>query len=319
MSKAFASQADLEAKQITFTQLSENAWAYTAEGDPNSGVVIGDDGVLIVDTTATPAMAQDLIARIRTITDKPIKYVVLSHYHAVRVLGASAYFAEGAQQIIASRGTYEMIVERGEADMKSEIERFPRLFAGVETVPGLTWPTLVFDKEITLFLGQLEVRIAHLGSGHTKGDTVVWLPQQKVLFSGDLVEYDAACYCGDAQLAEWPATLDALQALNPEKLVPGRGPALTTPDEVKKGIAYTKDFVTTLFKSGQEAVAEKLDLKAAMAHTRRAMDPKFGHVFIYEHCLPFDVSRAYDEASGMRHPRIWTAQRDKEMWAALQD
>ncbi|AGW94184.1 MULTISPECIES: MBL fold metallo-hydrolase [Cupriavidus] len=319
MSKAFASQADLEEKQITFTQLSENAWAYTAEGDPNSGVIIGDDGVLIVDTTATPAMAQDLIARIRTITDKPIKYVVLSHYHAVRVLGASAYFAEGAQQIIASRGTWEMIVERGEADMKSEIERFPRLFAGVETVPGLTWPTLVFEKEITLFLGKLEVRIAHLGSGHTKGDTVVWLPQQKVLFSGDLVEYDAACYCGDAQLEDWPATLDALQALNPEKLVPGRGPALTSPEEVKKGIAYTKDFVTTLFQSGKEAVVEKLDLKAAMAHTRRAMDPKFGHVFIYEHCLPFDVSRAYDEASGIRHPRIWTAQRDKEMWAALQD
>ncbi|SCU75364.1 Zn-dependent hydrolase or glyoxylase [Cupriavidus necator] len=319
MSKAFASQADLEAKQVTFTQLSENAWAYTAEGDPNSGVVIGDDGVLIVDTTATPAMAQDLIARIRTITDKPIKYVVLSHYHAVRVLGASAYFAEGAQQVIASRGTYEMIVERGEADMKSEIERFPRLFAGVETVPGLTWPTLVFEKEITLFLGKLEVRIAHLGSGHTKGDTVVWLPQQKVLFSGDLVEYDAACYCGDAQLEDWPATLDALQALDPEKLVPGRGPALTTPEEVKQGIAYTKDFVTTLFQAGKEAVAEKLDLKAAMAHTRRAMDPKFGQVFIYEHCLPFDVSRAYDEASGVRHPRIWTARRDKEMWAALQD
>ncbi|KWR90562.1 MBL fold metallo-hydrolase [Cupriavidus sp. IDO] len=318
MSKAFASQADLEAKQVTFTQLSENAWAYTAEGDPNSGVIIGDDGVLIVDTTATPAMAQDLIAKIRSVTDKPIKYVVLSHYHAVRVLGASAYFAEGAQQVIASRGTWEMIVERGEADMKSEIERFPRLFAGVETVPGLTWPTLVFEQEITLFLGKLEVRIAHLGSGHTKGDTVVWLPSQKVLFSGDLVEYDAACYCGDAQLAEWPATLDALQALNPEKLVPGRGPALVTPEEVKQGIAYTKDFVTTLFQAGKEAVADKLDLKAAMAHTRTAMDPKFGQVFIYEHCLPFDVSRAYDEASGIRHPRIWTAQRDKEMWAALQ-
>lgn len=319
MTKAFASQADLEAKQITFTQLSENAWAYTAEGDPNSGVIIGDDGVMIIDTTATPAMAQDLIARIREITDKPIKYVVLSHYHAVRVLGASAYFAEGAQQVIASRGTYEMIVERGEADMKSEIERFPRLFAGVETVPGLTWPTLVFEKEMTLFLGKLEVRIAHLGSGHTKGDTVVWLPSQKVLFSGDLVEYDAACYCGDAQLAEWPATLDALAALQPEKLVPGRGPALTTPEEVAKGIAYTKDFVSTLFQAGKEAVADQLDLKAAMAHTRTLMDPKFAQVFIYEHCLPFDVSRAFDEAAGISHPRIWTAQRDKDMWAALQD
>lgn len=94
MAKAFASQADLEAKQVTFTQLSPNAYAYTAEGDPNSGVIIGDDAVLIVDTTATPAMAQDLIARIRGITNKPIKHVVLSHYHAVRVLGASAYFAE---------------------------------------------------------------------------------------------------------------------------------------------------------------------------------------------------------------------------------
>jgi len=318
MSKAFASQADLEEKKITFTRLSENAWAYTAEGDPNSGVIVGDDSVLIVDTTATPAMAQDLIARIRTITDKPIKHIVLSHYHAVRVLGASAYFKEGAQQIIASRGTYEMIVERGEADMKSEIERFPRLFSGVETVPGLTWPTLVFEKEITLFLGKLEVKIMHLGAGHTKGDTIVWIPSQKVLFSGDLVEFGAACYCGDAQLEQWPDTLEALRKLGAEKLVPGRGPAMFDTDEVNVGIDYTKDFVTTLLQQGREAVAQKMDLKAAMAHARKAMDPKFGQVFIYEHCLPFDVSRAYDEASGIAHPRIWTAQRDKEMWSALQ-
>jgi glyoxylase-like metal-dependent hydrolase (beta-lactamase superfamily II) len=319
MAKAFASQADLEQKQVTFTQLSENAYAYTTEGDPNSGVVIGDDSVLIVDTTATPAMAQDLIAKIRSITDKPIKHVVLSHYHAVRVLGASAYFSEGAQNIIASRGTYEMIVERGEADMKSEIERFPRLFAGVETVPGLTWPTLVFEREITLHLGKLEVKIMHLGAGHTKGDTIVWLPSQQVLFSGDLVEYDAACYCGDAQLEAWPSTLDALEALGAQKLVPGRGPALVGAAQVKAGIGYTRDFVTTLLERGREAVARGLDLKGAMALAREAMDPKFGQVFIYEHCLPFDVARAYDEASGIAHPRIWTAERDQQMWAALQD
>ncbi|WP_454726457.1 MULTISPECIES: MBL fold metallo-hydrolase [Cupriavidus] len=318
MSKAFASQADLQEKQVTFTRLSENAYAYTAEGDPNSGVIIGDDSVLIVDTTATPAMAQDLIARIRAITDKPIRHVVLSHYHAVRVLGASAYFKEGAQNVIASRGTYEMIVERGEADMKSEIERFPRLFAGVETVPGLTWPNVVFERELTLFLGKLEVRIMHPGPGHTKGDTIVWIPSQKILFSGDLVEFDAACYCGDAQLEEWPATLEALRALAPAALVPGRGPVLTTPEMVGRGLDYTRDFVGTLLQRGREAVAQKLDLKGAMAHTRAAMDARFGHVFIYEHCLPFDVARAYDEASGIKHPRIWTAERDKAMWAALQ-
>jgi len=317
--KAFASQADLEEKQTSFIQLSENAYAYTAEGDPNSGVIVGDDSVMVLDTTATPMMAQPLIKHIRAITDLPIKYVVLSHYHAVRVLGASAYKAEGCEQIIASRGTYEMIVERGEQDMHSEIERFPRLFAGVESVPGLTWPTMVFERELTIFMGKLEVKLMHIGMGHTKGDTIAWIPSQKVCFSGDLVEYGAAAYTGDAQLTEWPDTLEALRALGAEKLVPGRGPALMNPEQVNAGIDYTKDFVTTLLQAAREAVSQGLDLKQAMAHVRTHMDPKFAEVFIYEHCLPFDVTRAVDEASGIRHPRIWTAERDREMWHALQE
>lgn len=317
--KKFASQADLEVKKTSFIKLSDNAYAYTAEGDPNSGVIIGDDSVMVIDTTATPVMAQALIKHIRSVTDLPIKYVVLSHYHAVRVLGASAYFAEGAEQIIASRGTYELIIERGEQDMQSEIERFPRLFAGVESVPGLSWPTMVFEKEMTIFMGKLEVRLAHIGMGHTKGDTVAWIPSQKICFSGDLVEFDAAAYTGDAQLEEWPATLEALRALGAEKLVPGRGPALLNPQQVDAGIDYTKDFVTTLLGSAREAVANSMTLKEAMAHVRSKMDPKFGHVFIYEHCLPFDVTRAYDEAKGIKHPRIWTAERDQEMWHSLQN
>lgn len=317
--KAFASQADLEVKQVSFDKLSDNAYAFTAEGDPNTGVIIGDDAVMIVDATATPVMAQDVIAKVREITDKPIKYVVLTHYHAVRVLGASGYKDAGLEQIIASHDTYELIVERGQQDMDSEIGRFPRLFDAVESVPGLTWPTMTFKGEMTVWLGKLEVKIQQLGRGHTKGDTVVWLPQQKICFSGDLVEADAACYTGDAYLADWPATLDRLAALGADKLVPGRGPALTTPERVKAGLDYTRDFVSTLYRSAQEAVAEGKDLKATMTHVRKKLDPKFGHVFIYEHCLPFDVTRAHDEASGIRDPRIWTAERDRQMWDALQD
>lgn len=329
MSKAFASQADLDEKTITFEQLSPHCWAYTAEGDPNSGVIIGEDAIMVCDTTATPAMAQDLIAKIRTISDKPIKYVLLTHYHAVRVLGASAYVAEGATEIIASQGTYELIVERGAQDMQSEMERFPRLFRGADSVPGLTWPTLVVGGgnptqgevpgRITLDLGGVQVQVWHPGPGHTKGDTIAWVAAEKVLFSGDLVEYEAGVYTGDAQLAEWPQTLEALRALGAEALVPGRGEAMRGLDNVNKALDYTKRWVTTLYQCGQEAVAQGLDLKGAMTHTRQAMDPVFGHVFIYEHCLPFDVSRAFDEASGIKHPRIWTAARDQEMWAALQD
>ncbi|OXC75567.1 MBL fold metallo-hydrolase [Caballeronia sordidicola] len=313
--KKFASQADLAEKKVTFERLSEHAYAYTAEGDPNTGIVIGDDAVLVADTQATPVMAQDVIRRIREVTDKPIKYVLLTHYHAVRVLGASAY---GAQQIIASQDTYDLIVERGEQDMKSEIERFPRLFNAVESVPGLTWPTLTFKGEMTLWLGKLEVKIMQLGRGHTKGDTVLWLPQDKVMLSGDLVEYGATPYCGDAYYQDWPATLDALAAFNPEKLVPGRGAALKTPQQVADGIAGTRAFVSELFNQVKLGASAGKDLNEIYKLTYAALKPKFGDWVIFDHCMPFDVTRAFDEATQYRDPRIWTAQRDKEMWETLE-
>ncbi|NKB76976.1 MAG: MBL fold metallo-hydrolase [Gammaproteobacteria bacterium] len=318
MSTQFASVADLEEKPVSFGQLSEHCWAFTAEGDPNTGIIIGDDSVMIIDATATPVMAQSVIKKVRELTDKPIKYVVLTHYHAVRVLGASGYQDAGLEQIIASQDTHDLIVERGQQDMDSEIGRFPRLFDAVESIPGLTWPTITFNGEMTLKMGELEVKIMQLGRGHTKGDTVVWVPSEEILFSGDLVECEAACYTGDAYLSDWPSTLDNLESLNAVKIVPGRGPALETPEQVKDGLKYTRDFVTLLYKSAQEAVAKGMNLKETMALTREAMDPDFGHVYIYEHCLPFDVSRAFDEASGVQNPRIWTAERDQEMWHGLQ-
>ena len=314
MSKAFASKADMTAKVTTFEQLSEHGWAYTAEGDPNSGVIVGDDGVMVIDATATPVMAQDLIAKIRGITDKPIKYVTLSHYHAVRVLGASAYKAE---QIIASRPTYELIVERGQEDWQSEYERFPRLFQNADSVPGLTWPTMVFEKEMTVYMGKLEVRLIQIGPGHTRGDTIVWLPGEGTLFSGDLVEYNAGIYTGDAQLEEWPDTLDKLRALKPAALVPGRGPALKTPADAIKAIDYTQNFVRQLLACAKEGVKAGHDLNRVFKDTRAKLDPVYGSFPIYEHCMPFDVSRAYDEASGIKNPRIWTAARDMEMWNTI--
>jgi glyoxylase-like metal-dependent hydrolase (beta-lactamase superfamily II) len=315
MEKKFASQADLVEKKVTFSRLSEHAYAYTAEGDPNTGIVVGDDAVMVIDTQATPVMAQDVIRRIREVTDKPVKYVVLSHYHAVRVLGASAYRAE---HVIASQGTYDLIVERGEADMKSEIERFPRLFRAVESIPGLTWPSIVFKDELTLRLGQLEVRLLHLGRGHTKGDTIAWLPAEKVLFSGDLVEYGATPYTGDAYLRDWPGTLERLRALQPERLVPGRGEALITPEQVEAGLKGTQDFVTAMYSAVAAGARSGQPLREVYKATYGALKPRFGHWVIFDHCMPFDVSRAYDEATQYPDPRIWTAQRDQEMWETLE-
>ena len=315
MTKKFASQADLEEKKISFTELADGLYAYTAEGDPNTGIVIGDDSVMVLDTQATPIMARDVIAKIRTVTDKPIQFVVMSHYHAVRVLGASGY---GAEQIIASQDTYDLIVERGEQDFKSELERFPRLFSGVESVPGLTWPTMTFKGEMTVWMGKREVRLMQLGRGHTKGDTVIWLPREKVLFSGDLVEYGATPYTGDAYLGDWPQTLERLAQLQPVALVPGRGDALTTPELCVEAIEGTKSFLRDMFDSVKEGREAGKSLNEIYAQTYDRLKPDYGHWVIFDHCLPFDISRAFDEAGGTVDPRIWTAQRDAEMWQSLE-
>ena len=318
--KTFASHADLAEKKVSFVQLSDNAWAYTAEGDPNTGVFIGDDAVMVVDTQATPVMAQDLIGRIRSVTDKPIKYVLLSHYHAVRVLGASAYFKEGAEQVIASRDTYDLIVERGEQDKASEIGRFPRLFRAVESVPeGLTWPTMTFSGAMSVWLGKkVEVKIAQVGRGHTKGDTIAWIEDQKVCFAGDLVEYESTAYAGDCYFRDWPATLDRLAGFGFEKLVPGRGDALQTREKVAEAIALTRAFVSDVYTTVNNGVAQGMDLKSIYRETYAALKPRYGHWVIFDHCMPFDVTRAYDEATGHVHPRIWTAERDTEMWQTLE-
>lgn len=316
MSKAFASVGDTEEKTISFDEIGPGLYAFTAEGDPNTGVIVGDDAVMVIDTQATPAMAGKVIERIRSVTDKPVKYVVLSHYHAVRVLGASAYEPD---EVLSSDLTRQMIVERGQEDWDSEYGRFPRLFAAAETIPGLTWPTMTFGTGMSVFLGKREVRLMHLGRGHTMGDIVAWVPDAEVMFSGDLVEYHSACYCGDAHLKEWPRTLDRLATFSPQALVPGRGAALTSGGDVETAIGLTRDFLSTLYDTTAAAVAEGRPLNETFAAVREAMDPRFGDFAIYEHCLPFNVARAYDEASGIEHPRVWTAERDREMWASLQD
>jgi glyoxylase-like metal-dependent hydrolase (beta-lactamase superfamily II) len=260
-------------------------------------------------------MAKKVIARIRTVTDKPVKYVVLSHYHAVRVLGASAY---GASEIVSSEKTRALVHERGQEDWDSELGRFPRLFQDAGSVPGLTWPTLTFAGSLTLYLGKRRVDLMHLGRAHTAGDIVAFVPDAGVMFSGDIVEYRSACYCGDAHFTDWPATLDRIAAYQPTAIAPGRGDALTGVARVNEALALTRDFILSTYRPVAAVAARGGSLKDAWDACRAACDPKFSSYAIYEHCLPFNVARAYDEALGIDTPRIWTAERDRQMWAALQ-
>ncbi|QDY99472.1 MBL fold metallo-hydrolase [Nitratireductor mangrovi] len=315
MAKQFASAGDMTEKKVSFTEIGRDLWAFTAEGDPNTGVIIGDDSVMIVDAQATPRLANKVIEKVRSVTDKPIKYVVLTHYHAVRVLGASAY---GASETIMSDKARAMVAERGQEDWDSEFARFPRLFQGHESIPGLTWPSLTFSRSATLFLGKRRVDLRFLGRAHTAGDIVALVPDANVMFTGDIVEYHSACYCGDGHFKDWPATLAAIKGFGLDAIAPGRGDALVGEKMVNAALDNTADFVTSTYRPIARIAQGGGSLKEAWDACRAVCDPKFADYAIYEHCLPFNVARAYDEALGIDTPRIWTAERDKEMWERLQ-
>ena len=139
----------------------------------------------------------------------------------------------------------------------------------------MTWPTLAFEREMTLFLGKRQVKLMQLGAGHTSGDIVAWVPDARVMFSGDLIEYHSACYCGDAHLRAWPQTLNAIRDFDPNSVAPGRGDALNGRQTVLEALAMTRDFVSTLYGLAEMTVAKGRTLKDSFAATREAMDPKW--------------------------------------------
>ncbi|GGL70484.1 MBL fold metallo-hydrolase [Wenxinia marina] len=315
MARAFASQGDTAEKNVSFSQIGEGLYAFTAEGDPNSGVIVGDDSVMIVEAQATPRLARKVIECVRSVTDKPISHLVMTHYHAVRVLGASAY---GAPQVIMSETARAMVAERGQEDWDSEFARFPRLFQGHEEIPGLTWPTTTFHGRMSVYLGKRRIDLMQPGRAHTAGDAVVYVPDQNVMFTGDIVEYKSACYCGDGHFHDWPATIEAIRAWDLDAIAPGRGDALVGRDMVNAALDSTTDFVRSTYRPAAKVALGGGSLKDAYDAVRAECDPKFGDYAIYEHCLPFNVARAYDEARDIDTPRIWTAERDAAMWEQLQ-
>lgn len=318
MTKPFASSADVTEKVETLEIVADGIYALTAEGDPNVGAFEGEDFLVCIEARATPAAAHDWLAKLREHTDKPVRTLVLTHYHAVRVLGASAFEAE---EIVASDATRALIAERGEQDWASEYGRMPRLFREPEGIPGLTWPTRTFSTDHRIELGgdrgHLDLRFC--GRGHTAGDIVVWHEKTRTLFAGDLVESHAALYTGDAFHADWATTtLDRVRAFGAENLIGGRGAVARSVEATEAAIAQTRGFLNGMIDHVGAVHRAGGSLKQAFEATHVALEPVYGRWPIFEHCLPFNVQRLWDEFDGIDWPRIWTAERDQMVWAQLQ-
>ncbi|MEM8662091.1 MAG: MBL fold metallo-hydrolase, partial [Pseudomonadota bacterium] len=191
-----------------------------------------------------------------------------------------------------------------------------------EGIPGLTHPDIVFNDQLVIPLGgdRGELVLKYCGRGHTAGDICAWLPQHKILFAGDLVEAAAALYTGDAFHFDWSTeTLNAVKAFEAEVLIGGRGATAHGREAVDAAIEQTRGFLEGMIEKVGEVNRAGGSLKEAFEATHAHLNPQFGMWPIFEHCLPFDVQRLWDEMDGIDWPRIWTADRDQEVWDKLQD
>jgi glyoxylase-like metal-dependent hydrolase (beta-lactamase superfamily II) len=286
----------------------------------NATIIVNDEDVLVVDSHSTPAAAWALAEQLKTITDKPIRYVVNTHFHWDHAHGNQIY-GPGVEIIghdftrrmlsagESTRGrSYEMFVggipsqiaqlanqidamaEGAPKETLREQLRVQEQYRAASASVRVQPPTMTLTDSMTLHRGGREIQLLFLGRGHTGGDVVVYLPQERLVATGDLLTAGLS-YLGDAYVTDWSGTLDRLRALDFDVVLPGHGEAFEGKAKIDHFQAYLKDFwqqVQSLHAAGlsAEEAARRIDLRAHAAHY-----PTLRDVGVLNH----GVYRAYDQ------------------------
>lgn len=216
----------------------------------NAGFVVTDDGVVVFDALGTPSLAAALLERIRKITDKPIKYVVMSHYHADHIYGLQV-FKEAGATIYAPEGSVEYIYSEAAANRLEE--RQLSLSPWVNDNTEIVAPDVIVDGSQKLSLGGIDFTINYLGKAHSDGDLAMLVVQDRVLFSGDIIFEGRIPFVGNADTKHWLKTLTELETGGLAALIPGHGPASTKPAST---ISLTRRYLAFLRENIGDAVEE---------------------------------------------------------------
>jgi cyclase len=266
----------------------------------NAAVIVLDDAVLVVDTHSRPSSARALIAQIRTITDKPVRYAVNTHFHWDHVQGNHAYPVAFPQQvtIIASEATRENLRTLGAARLKDQLASTPGQIAGLEAQLAkatdaaaqarlkdeiaqqkdyleeiksleLTLPDVTFDKSLIIYRGDRRVVLLFLGRGHTSGDVVAWLPKERVVATGDLL-HGWMPYMADGYPSEWVATLDALDKLDFDTIIGGHGTV-----KPRAHLTFFRNYLADLIAAVRTARGRGETLDQAKVSVSAALKPKY--------------------------------------------
>ncbi len=222
----------------------------------NAGFIITDAGVVVFDGLGTPSLANKLVQKIKAITDQPIVKVVVSHYHADHIYGLQVFKELGAE-IIAPEGVYEYIDSDAASSRLEERQLSLDPWVNEDTVVVI--PDRIIDKSESFTLGNIKFTISVIGSAHSDGDMTLYVENDRVLFTGDLIFEGRIPFLGSNNTKHWLETLEKMEAQNPHAIVPGHGPWAKDP----KAITLTRRYLAFLREKMGAAVEEMMDFDEA--------------------------------------------------------
>ncbi|HEV7889096.1 MAG TPA: MBL fold metallo-hydrolase [Pyrinomonadaceae bacterium] len=337
------SAASAQAQKLEIVKIADGVYgAIFSEPrmDPvesNSLIVVGDDGVLVLDANRTPAGARAVIAEIRKLTDKPVRYVVNSHWHDDHIFGNQSYKEAFPQvEFVAHRNTREDMEKLAAPHIQGGVNRFTKALADAETqlstgtkpdgskltdkereqlsvelkvykdvLPELktihlVLPTVTFDQRLTLYQGGREIQILYFGRGNTRGDVAVYLPRERVLATGDLLVHPVPFAYGSF-LGEWIQAMKKLRELDAAVIVPGHGPLMRDKEYLDTVIALLESVTSQV----QDAVKRGLTLEETRKavnlesfRRRLAGDDAVRLETFDDSIIRVGIERAYKEAKG---------------------
>lgn len=245
-----------EASAQGLTKIADNVYSYvdTKNSSPansygaNAGIIIGKDGIIVIDTLISAKEAKRFIRDIKAISKKHVKYVVNTHYHLDHTFGNSEFAKLGAL-IISHTNDGNNLKTHGETALKNA----KNYGLSEKDMKGtkISYPVLTFNERMEIDLGDRKIELIYFRQSHTDGSIMVYLPDKKVLFAGDILFTGYHPFMGEGDIEGWLKTLDYIMTMDAEKIIPGHGPVSS-----KKDIEEMKDYLIAFDKKAKELAAK---------------------------------------------------------------
>tara|TARA_B110000014_G_scaffold205497_1_gene155984 strand:+ start:1640 stop:2482 length:843 start_codon:yes stop_codon:yes gene_type:complete len=251
-------------------ELETGVFARLHEGLTNAGIIVGDDSVLIIDSLRVPSFARDLIKDVKDITDKPIKFVIDTHSHWDHSWG-NEEFPDAT--IIGHKNCYaEMVDVEWNEQWRKKVTSSNDPWSEEGNIVNITPPNMTFETSMQLYFGGRELDLKYFGRAHTSGDIYIHLPNEKIVFTGDVAQDGGVPYLGDCYPVDWPETDNKLAALPIERFMSGHGPIGD-----HQALEGARDFIHNLVDSVKSAITDGQNATQASESVINQLTPQYGN------------------------------------------